>query len=72
LGERLENNGPCKAGGLNPFYTADYYYELGTAKYWETMDQDEKNRNPAAYDNNAWVAFQCTNLIKYHEEKMAD
>jgi hypothetical protein len=34
LGERLENDGPCKAGGLNPFYTADYYFELGTYEYW--------------------------------------
>lgn len=36
------------------------------------MDKDEKNRKPEAYDADAWVAFQCNNLIKYHDEKMAD
>lgn len=44
----------CQEGELNPFYTQDHYFQLGTKKYWEAL---EDKKHAESFNDAAWERF---------------
>lgn len=64
------DNGPCPRGGLNPWYSADHYFERETYDYWSKLTADEFNE-VEAFDETQFALFQCANLFEHFPTEMA-
>lgn len=60
--EALNENNVCPTGKLNPFYSADHYFQGDTKDYWTELGKKEEMGKSDAYEASAWVLYQCENL----------